>query len=92
MPHGGVLEIETYTLLTEARAWTVLSITDSGVGMEPALQARAFEPYFTTRESGVGVGLGLATVAGFVRRSGGHLEARSRPGCGTIVTIYLPHA
>jgi signal transduction histidine kinase len=92
MPSGGTLDVATCTLLAAPQVWTALSISDTGPGMEPALMARAFEPYFSTRECRVGVGLGLAVVDGIIRQSGGHVEARSRPGRGTTVTIYLPRA
>jgi two-component system, chemotaxis family, CheB/CheR fusion protein len=90
MPRGGTLALETCTLLAATRTWTALSISDAGPGMRPEVCARAFEPYFSTRESGVGMGLGLAVVDGIMRQSGGHVEARSRPGRGTTVTLYLP--
>jgi signal transduction histidine kinase len=92
MTGGGSMDIETYLFLAPPGTWAVLSVSDSGPGMEPAACARAFEPYFTTRECGVGMGLGLAAVDGIIRQSGGHVEASSRPGRGTTVTIYLPLA
>ena len=73
-----------------ARAWVVITVRDSGVGMSPAVLDRAFEPFFTTKEAGKGTGLGLSTVYGFVTQSGGHLRAESGPGKGTTITLYLP--
>ena len=103
MPSGGSLDIATYTLLmgpspfpglpeTPAGLWTVLSISDTGSGMDPAASARLFEPYVTSREWVIGAGLGLAAVSGTVRQNGGHVEAHSRPGHGTEIIIYLPRA
>ncbi|HTP58279.1 MAG TPA: ATP-binding protein [Spirochaetia bacterium] len=89
---GGSVIIETYSFLAPPGTWAVLAVTDSGPGMEPAACARAFEPYFSAREKGVGAGLGLPSVDGVVRQSGGHVQASSRPGRGTTVTIYLPLA
>jgi len=102
MPSGGSLDITTYNLLmgpspfpglpeAPAGTWTVLSISDTGSGMDAAATARLFEPYVTSRECVVGAGLGLAAVYGTVRQNGGHVEARSAPGRGTEITIYLPH-
>lgn len=67
-----------------------LSVTDSGTGMEEDVVQRAIEPFFTTKESGHGIGLGLSTVFGFAKQSGGHLKIRSTPEQGTVVTFYLP--
>jgi len=89
---AGSIAIETYGFLAPPGTWAVLSVTDNGPGMEPAACARAFEPYFSTRETRVGAGLGLSAVEGVIRQSGGHVQASSRPGRGTTVTIYLPLA
>lgn len=73
-------------------AWVVLEVADQGCGMAPAVLRRVFEPFFTTRRGKGGTGLGLSTVLGVVRQSGGHLSIRSREGQGTSVRLWLPPA
>ena len=73
-----------------AGEWVCLQVSDDGVGVQPELQDRIFEPYFTTKESGGGSGLGLATVFGIVSQSGGHVRLDSKPGEGSTFTIMLP--
>jgi CheY-like chemotaxis protein len=68
----------------------VISITDSGFGMSREVQARAFEPFYTTKDIGHGTGLGLSQVYGFVKQSGGHVKLYSEEGLGTTVKLYLP--
>jgi CheY-like chemotaxis protein len=101
MPAGGRLKI-TIGPVTIARdsqvggetipkgAYALISVSDTGIGMDEETQARAFEPFFTTKEAGRGTGLGLATVYGIVKQSGGVIALTSRPGSGTTVSIYLP--
>jgi signal transduction histidine kinase len=102
MAEGGDLTIETSNVtLTEPRLrseglrltpgfYVMLSIVDTGVGMDAATRERAFEPFFTTKPQGKGTGLGLATVYGIVDQSGGGVSIESAPDAGTIVRIYLP--
>ena len=70
--------------------YVALSVTDTGIGMSPAVLARAFDPFFTTKPLGQGTGRGLSMIYGFVQQSGGHVHLRSDEGKGTRVTIYLP--
>jgi CheY-like chemotaxis protein len=103
MPEGGVLTISTRTVEIEARrqgatrlippgTYVLLSVADTGVGMNAAVQARLFEPFFTTKEPGRGTGLGLATVYGIVKQSGGYVLVESAPGAGATFDVYLPAA
>jgi PAS domain S-box-containing protein len=86
MPDGGTLTLETSDEGTNVR----LSVSDTGVGIEPATLERVFEPFFTTKELGAGIGLGLSTVYGIVTQSGGRVTAKSEPARGTSVEIVLP--
>ncbi|MCC6217337.1 MAG: GAF domain-containing protein [Polyangiaceae bacterium] len=99
MPGGGKLVIETRdddTGPAEApaeaagRQWVVLSVRDTGTGIDPATLAHVFEPFFTTKALGKGTGLGLSTVYGIARQSGGHVSVASRVGDGTTFSVYLP--
>jgi two-component system cell cycle sensor histidine kinase/response regulator CckA len=102
MPAGGVLSIETDVVLItpeQARryphdvrpgAYVRLSVADSGVGMPEEVLARMFEPFFTTKEVGRGTGLGLSTVYGIVKQSGGYVWAESTVGEGSTFRVYLP--
>jgi len=104
MPDGGCLAIQTvnFAVSTEREicagvmltrgAYVVLSVRDTGVGMDPRIVSRIFDPFFTTKETGKGTGLGLATVYGIVKQSGGFIEVESDLGVGTAFTIFLPAA
>jgi two-component system, cell cycle sensor histidine kinase and response regulator CckA len=98
MPAGGRLRIETAGIdLAEppreglpTGPYAVLTVSDSGVGMEPETQTRIFEPFFTTKPEGEGTGLGLATVYGIVGQSGGAVAVTSAPGHGATFQIFFP--
>ncbi len=101
MPEGGRLTIvaENVTVGRGSRPedpppgnFVALTIADTGIGMPPAVLARAFEPFFTTKEVGKGSGLGLAQVLGVAQQLGGGVRITSRPGSGTQVIVYLPQA
>jgi len=88
MPNGGRLVVSTARAGDEA----VLSVRDTGVGMDDATRARIFEPFFTTKEPGKGTGLGLSTVFGIVTQAGGRVVVDSAPGAGTTFRLFLPAA
>jgi signal transduction histidine kinase len=73
----------------DGHRFAALSVVDTGIGMTPEILARARDPFFTTRDVGLGAGLGLSMVDGLVKASGGHLEIESEPGQGTRVTMWL---
>ena len=103
MPQGGRLTIETATVAPDVESviresdmapgeYVMLTVTDTGSGMPPEVMKRAFEPFFTTKGAGKGSGLGLASVYGFVKQSGGHVKIYSELSRGTTVQLYLPQA
>ncbi len=101
MPSGGRLEIGTRNVTVDSQEarriselsagdYVLVSVTDSGVGMDADVAAHAFEPFFTTKEVGKGTGLGLSQVYGFIKQSGGHVSIVTKPGFGTTFHLYLP--
>jgi len=98
MPDVGCLVIETATEVLKKGEhtdvapsdYTTIAVTDSGVGMDREVLARAFDPFFTTKPMGQGTGLGLSMIYGFVKQSNGQINIESEPGQGTTVKLYLP--
>jgi signal transduction histidine kinase len=101
MPNGGKLTIETQNIAVDENhrrgqnfirpgSYVLLSVSDTGMGMDKETQSRIFEPFFTTKEKGKGTGLGLSTVYGIVKQSGGYVMVQSEVGRGTSFHIYLP--
>jgi two-component system, cell cycle sensor histidine kinase and response regulator CckA len=102
MPRGGRVTLGTESRKVEAHdlalqsqhipegLYAVLTVTDTGAGMDGTVQRRLFEPFFTTKQVGAGSGLGLAGMFGIVRQSGGYVDVESAPNRGSTFSIYLP--
>jgi len=101
MPNGGKICIRTASVTLDDSyrpentfikngPYVMISVSDSGQGMDRETQARIFEPFFTTKEKGKGTGLGLSTVYGIIKQSGGYVFVQSEVGRGTVFTIYFP--
>ena len=101
MPKGGKLTVQTRRVTEQeghrrgptfirSGNYVLLSVSDTGMGMDKETQSRIFEPFFTTKEMGKGTGLGLSTVYGIVKQSGGYVVVQSEVGCGSTFHIYLP--
>jgi signal transduction histidine kinase len=98
LPNGGritvsVVKTESYTGAVtgnETDEWALISVEDTGIGMDKETVERIFEPFFTTKGMGKGTGLGLAIVYGIIKQHKGHIDVLSEPGKGTVFRIRLP--
>jgi signal transduction histidine kinase len=101
MPEGGGLTVETANVDVAGPgnsrrpgllpgAYVTMTVTDTGTGVPESIRSLMFEPFFTTKEQGKGTGLGLATVYGIVKQTGGSVYVDSEEGAGTRFVVYLP--
>jgi signal transduction histidine kinase len=101
MPDGGVLTVKTAVVSSKSesikghvnsdvRKYGLISVSDSGIGMDEKTKEKIFDPFFTTKEVGKGTGLGLAMVYGIVQQHEGYITVDSKKGKGACFTIYLP--
>ncbi len=98
MPEGGRLSIETENVLLDSEnqaglepgKYVLVKVSDTGCGMDSKTMENIYDPFFTTKETGKGTGLGLATVYGIIKKHGGHIQCYSEPGSGTIFMLYFP--
>jgi CheY-like chemotaxis protein len=101
LPNGGTVTVETSTIVLEepsapnviglkAGPYVLLSVSDTGTGMDRETRDHLFEPFYTTKELGKGTGLGLATTHGIVHQAGGHISVYSEPGTGSVFKLYFP--
>jgi Histidine kinase-, DNA gyrase B-, and HSP90-like ATPase len=91
-PDGGVIRLESHIVERPDASWVELTVTDAGSGIDEALCARIFDPFFSTKKDGEGTGLGLSIVYDLVTQNGGEIDVASTPGKGTTFRIVIPLA